>query len=670
MKDIIRIIKKVLPHSVVDYISEIHHMKCRYKYASYFTIIRRYKHIGFMKGMDITDEYVFQAKKAFSKIRIDTTSFFIYPFDQWIIRAIHKGVWSLASITVDYNTVLDSNIVSIKEQLSKDSTPFGKREIILIDSIVELSNRIIRELHKNKDHRSKLLEGYFETLLLTRPSSMDCALQKILFYNALCWQMRHWHNGLGRLDLVLYDYYKADIAAGTIDRNGAKELIKEFCFALGKNTDAKSLMLPGDTGQYILLGGVDKHGDTVQNELTEIFLEVFKENSFPDPKLILRVNNETSDTIWDKTVQCILTGNGSPLLMNERVVMKGMVEFGYNEDDVWNVGTSACWEPLVIGKSFDQNNALQNIPIITSLNDFIVSNQGCVDFKDFLNSYKPCLRKQIMSHIHDIVFDSSPLYSLFFDDCMLKKKDYTRGGAVYSYHGVQVVSFPNLINSLLNIKEFVFEKQYYSLSECSQAISSDFNGWDEMRNLFISNPHQFGSTDNDVVSLTKEMMLFMSDIVSELNVNGTKVKIGYSSSAYIEESRRIGATLDGRRAGDPFAVHISPVSQKIDIQEVIDFAGSLDYYNNRMNGNVVDFIVPTSFVRTPEKLKTILKASMDKGVFELQLNVLDAITLKDAKLHPEKYKGLIVRVWGFSAYFNELPEEYKDNIIKRAEVYV
>ena len=127
--------------------------------------------------------------------------------------------------------------------------------------------------------------------------------------------------------------------------------------------------------------------------------------------------------------------------------------------------------------------------------------------------------------------------------------------------------------------------------------------------------------------------------------------------------------MDGRKSGEPFAVHISPVSKNIGIQEIVDFATGLNYSDNRINGNVVDYIIPTSFMKNPDKLEVLIKDGMNKGIFELQLNVLDAEILKDAKLHPEKYPNLVVRVWGFSAYFNDLPIEYKDNLIKRAENY-
>ncbi|MGH6553693.1 glycine radical domain-containing protein [Bacteroides hominis] len=127
--------------------------------------------------------------------------------------------------------------------------------------------------------------------------------------------------------------------------------------------------------------------------------------------------------------------------------------------------------------------------------------------------------------------------------------------------------------------------------------------------------------------------------------------------------------MDGRKAGDPFAVHISPLSSEIDIAEIMDFATKLNYEDNRINGNVVDFTIPASYIQSPTKLENLIKNACNRGIFELQLNVLNYKQLVDAKLHPEKYPNLIVRVWGFSAYFNDLPNEYKDNLIERAKLY-
>ena len=617
-----------------------------------------------------TDSFVHQNKMMYEKMKIVSDGTYIYPYDSWFGRIVPRKHTMIASVTVDYKTILESSLNDLKKHLSSCSeTSFARRELLMIDYICMLKRRISTDLKNRMDERGIVLEAYFDKMLDRSPESLDEAVQKLLFYNALFWQAGHWQNGLGRLDMVLLPYYTEDIQKGVLTRDTAKALIREMCLILGRDMKAKSRALIGDTGQYILLGGVDQNGNTIQNDLTEIFLEVFTELRVPDPKLILRVNTKTSDVIWRKAIDCILTGCGSPLIINEEKVMKGMMEFGYDSKDVWNFGTSACWEPLIIGKSFDQNNPFLNLPVIDSLNGLIGKCNTYESFAQLMSAYKEALKQQVLNHIHDVKFDCSPLYTLFFDDCIKRQKDFSEGGAAYAYHGVQIVSFPNLINSLLNLKAYVFEQKLFSLDECAKALKANFKGYEDMRKVLLNNPKKFGSTDKEVVCLTNDLMQFISDAVATKTMNGKKTKVGFSSSHYLIVCKGVGASMDGRSAGAPFAVHISPVSQKIDLQEVLDFAGSLDYSGNKMNGNVVDFIVPKAYADAPDKLMTILKNAMTTGVYELQLNVLNAATLKDAKAHPEKYPSLVVRVWGFSAYFNDLPEEYKDNLIARAEAY-
>jgi formate C-acetyltransferase len=377
----------------------------------------------------------------------------------------------------------------------------------------------------------------------------------------------------------------------------------------------------------------------------------------------------TSDEVWQKAIKSIMTGSGSPLLMNERPIMENMIKFGYHKEDVWNVGTSACWEPLVIGKSFDQNNPFLSIVAIRPLNDLIINNVEFESFDDLYNAYKELYSEEIKRRISDIEFDCSPLFSLFFDDCISRGKDFTQGGAVYAYHGAQVVSFPNTINALLNIKRLVYDEKMYALEDLRKAIMTNFEGQKDLQILLSNTGKKFGLTDEDVLNLTNDLMQYTGSIVASVTCNGQPVKVGFSSPNYIYASRDVQASLDGRRDGYPFAVHISPISSKIDISEVLDFASKLDYQGNLINGNVVDFILPTSYVRNGDKLIGILRDACSKGVFELQLNVLDKTTLLDAKAHPDKYPNLIVRVWGFSAYFNDLPDDFKDNLIQRAETY-
>lgn len=623
------------------------------------------------KKEDRRDDFVRQFALMCDQQRFEVGTYYVYPFDRWMIRLYPRRIVGICSITADFGKILESDLTALCQTLGKCSDKdFKARGNGIIESIERLASGIASRLESEHTERAEVLRTYFPAMLYRKPQTLDEAIQKLLFFNALFWQVGHRHIGLGRLDKILYEYYERDIREGRITDAEAKGLLRQMILTLGKDTRAKSVSLIGDTGQYILLGGIDDDGQTIQNRLTLLFLELFTELNIPDPKLILRVNSETNDEVWSSAIRCISTGCGSPLLMNERPIMENMVRFGYNTKNVAQVGTSACWEPLIIGKSFDQNNPFRSASPLKVLNDLLLAdNKNYASFEELLATYKTVFAGELRSVVHDIDFDCSPLFTLFFDDCIRREKDFTQGGAIYAYHGAQVVGLPNAINALLNVKGIVFERRLYTLDDCRAAMRSNFAGYEDLYSMLLATGKKYGSTDAEVITLTNDLMAFVGEIMSTCTCNGEKIKVGFSSPAYVNLAKQVGASLDGRKAGEPFAVHISPISSAIDISEILDFASQLNYTGNRINGNVVDFILPSAYVRQPEKLKAILKDACDKGLFELQLNVLDKQTLIDAKAHPDKYPNLIVRVWGFSAYFNDLPEAFQDNLIRRAETY-
>lgn len=599
--------------------------------------------------------------------RVTANHGYLYPFDPLKFRVLPTSVMPLASITPDYAIVLKSNLKKIVHDiLSSPDSEFYKSQKVLVNAIEIKAKRMANASYSNERYKQLALQ--IPELLHRDCNTLDEALQKLLFYNALFWQLRYFHNGLGRLDMILYPYFKHDIDNGVLSKEQAKSFLTDFCLTLGSQTVFKSPNLIGDTGQYILLGGVDQNGNQIDNELTRIFLEIFTELKVPDPKLIIRVNEHTSDEIWKAALQCVMNACGSPLFINESLVMENMVKFGYDKEDVWNFGTSACWEPLIIGKSSDQNNPFASMLACSALNDALLDGKEYATFDDLLKAVEHGLAQEAQNRIKNLEYDYSPLMSLFMSECMEKGKDFSHGGSKYMYQGAQLLGLPNLVNSLMNIKEFVYDKKMISLADCREIILHNYEGHEDLRQLFLNNG-KFGQADNEVVILSECLIKSLSNDIKSITANGNAVKFGLSSPNYIEQSKNFGATLDGRKAGEPFGVHISPISSSIDISEVLQFAGMLQYPANCLNGNVVDFILPSAYQKRLDKFVDILKAAFSKGVFQLQLNVLDKKTLVDAKLHPEKYPTLVVRVWGFSAYFNDLPEEYKDNLIARAELY-
>lgn len=670
-KDIIfKIIKTIIPRSLKQRKKGYFALRKIHKETSISLLLKKGKVVLSDRKMNSLDDYVRQMALCFKKLKFAYSGKYIYPYDSWVWREIPDGKKLICSITVDFDKVLKSDIRQLKSEYKKcRDRSFGNRQIQMIEQIEMLANRISVGLSKENGTRSKTLRDYFPAMLYRKPLSMDEAIQKLLFYNALFWQANHWHIGLGRLDLILNEYYESDKKAGKLNREQAKKMILNMVEVLGKDTLTKSKTLVGDTGQYILLGGVDKYAQTVENSLTEIFLEIFKNYNRPDPKLILRVNRNTSNEIWDKAIECMCSGSGSPLIMNEKPIMDNMINFGYSPSDVWQLGTSACWEPLIIGKSFDQNNTFVPIMAYKPLNLIIKENTSYSNFKELYADYKLKLSQHISTIICDIDYDCSPLFTLFFDDCIKKEKDFTQGGARYAFHGAQVLSLPNTVNALLNIKEKIFEKRILPLSQCKELIETNYSSHKDLQEYLLSGKLKYGACDKEVLDLCNDLMTFIGEEVGKHKMNGNPVKVGFSSPNYIMSCGNTEATLDGRNANEPFAVHISPISSEIGIAEILDFATKLNYSGNRINGNIVDFTIPSSYMANKNKLRDLLIDASSKGLFEVQLNVLSYKKLVDAKAHPEKYPELIVRVWGFSAYFNDLPEIYKDNLIERAKLY-
>lgn len=651
-----RILKRLLPDAVVQYMWCIDTVRRKYGLSRFGMALKLRPVISRRKYLPEA-EYISQMKRAFRRIRPSSDYGFIYPYDPMAFRQIRPGKEPLASVTVDFAKVLGSTVTGLRSQLEGcPSEYFAANCSALLTDVTKLAQRI------DPDGEYAL-----DALLDRRPASFREALQKILFYDALFWQAGHAHIGLGRLDMLLWEYYDADIRSGALDRDGALEQMKDFCRTLDRDLTAKSQMLRGDTGQYILLGGTDGSGAQVCNELTHLWIRAVRELHLPDPKIILRVGRGTADELWREAAECLMTGIGSPLLMNEDVIIPAMEGFGYAPEDCAMLGTSACWEPLIIGKSFDQNNPLPSVIALSPLDKMLhTPGVSYSSFDEFLAAYKSALTSLIQGTARDIDFDCSPLFSLFVDDCIANGSDFSGDGARYSYHGMQLVSLPNTVNALLAIRQLVFEDGRLKLEDCAGMLDAGFTGYDDILAEIRQLPYKFGSDDPVTSELTRELIGCIEAAMDGVTINGRKAKIGLSSPSFINS---FPASMDGRKAGDPFAVHISPISSDIGLLEIIDFAVNMEYGAHMLNGNVVDFTIPPAYMAFPEKLAVLLKDACERGVFELQLGVLDYELLVDARNHPEKYPDLIVRVWGFSAYFNDLPDEYKNNLIARAATY-
>ncbi|MBR1702187.1 MAG: hypothetical protein IJ716_09570 [Lachnospiraceae bacterium] len=370
-------------------------------------------------------------------------------------------------------------------------------------------------------------------------------------------------------------------------------------------------------------------------------------------------------------VECISTGLGTPILANDEVIIPCLLEFGINEEDAYKYTTSACWEPLIGGKSVGNNNHTPLNYLRALDNLFKRDNLELVrDFDQLIDRYffylernLKAVKRVIKSHIptRDV------LLSVFTYGCYESGKDVSQGGALYNNLGITSVAMGNTINSLLNIKKYVFDEKVYTLYDVKRMITSDYAEDEDALSLLKDTESYYGKDDKKVIALTQKIMDFVSDKLNYVEDGiEKKIKIGLSGSAYMEAARGFAASFDGRKEGAPFVVHISNEGN-LAFTEITNFAAKLDYGDNRFNGNVIDLMINPDFInRNQEKFLLFLNGSIQTGFFEMQMNVVSSKDLIEAKKNPDKFPNLIVRVWGFSAYFNDLTEDYKEVLIQRA----
>lgn len=614
-----------------------------------------------------------QIRKLLNKvdIKIDEQSKFVYNID--IFKTIHRDNRILDNITIDYSKILTQSLNDFKIiNKQMEDCEYKQNQTELLMGIEEYINRECKKIAKsNKEEKEKTIQ-YLNNIKDKKAESFEEAIQRILFFNQILWQIGHGLSGLGRLDKILGYYYQNDIEKEILTRQEAKEMLKNFAQILHEKYWYKSNVLMGDTGQIIILGGKEIDGTYFCNDLTYMFIEVVEELQLPEPKVFLRVTDKTPRNLIELSLKCIKTGIGCPLFSNDDVIIPKLIEFGYEAEDAYNYVTAACWEPLMVGKSVEQNN-IESIVYLTPLTEMLETENldNINSYDEFINKYKEYLKEYIVNFVNElnkIEWEEAPFLSLLTDDCNTKLKDVSLAGAKYNNYGITSVSLGTTVNSIYNIKKFVFDEKQYTLQELNEIRKNNFEENEEILNKLKQQPNRFGTENEEIIKLTNDITGFVDNVLdTQKNKFGEKIKFGFSAPTYIMKSVDATASFDGRKNGEPFGVHISSDKPSVAYTELIQFASKLEYNGHRFNGNVIDFMITPSFIEDNfNKMVDFLILSISLGFFQMQMNVTSSEILIKARANPKEYENLIVRVWGFSAYFNDLPENYKDLLIERA----
>ena len=220
-------------------------------------------------------------------------------------------------------------------------------------------------------------------------------------------------NGLGRLDFILDTLYKND----DLNKDDSLELIKDFIYKIHSYYFEKSNLLLGDTGQIIVLGGLNEDNTYFFNDLTYLFMKALKEIQVPDPKIILRYSSNIPRELMELAIETMITGVGSPLISNDEKVIPNLIEFGYEKADAYNYVVSACWEPAPLRKGLEMNN-VSSIVYLSPLNE-LLDNEDLNQFQsfdEFFSKYKEYLMEyvnEVLDEVNALNWECEPLMSLF-----------------------------------------------------------------------------------------------------------------------------------------------------------------------------------------------------------------------------------------------------------------
>ena len=542
------------------------------------------------------------------------------------------------------------------------------------------------------------------------PRSFWQALQLVHFAWSIVMIEGNGHSvSLGRLDQLLYPYFQQDLAAGTASKEFVQELIE--CHAMLNTCFMKLrdwLTTQGNSGRglgtaTVTLGGVDGDGRDATNELSGMFIDMVAHTRVGNPWTAVRFHEHTPDWFAKKVAKAMRMGTGEPKIFSDQVIIPAMMKRGISREDALNYVIVGCVEPSVPGREYGwHDSAYFSIARVMelALNDgYAIGREdlgrvgpatgslaGFGSFDDVRRAYEQQMAywvdvhargTNIMDEVHGEL-KPLPYLSLMIDDCIEKGMDVGAGAARYNFTGPQAVGVGTVADSLAVIKQLVFEERKFSGAELLDAMKSDWKGHDRLYHLVNSDKvHQYGNDDDYADDLARYCTdVYCSAVEGRPNPRGGIYQPGvYTVSANVPFGMVQAATPDGRKAHEPLSDCIGPVHTFLASHDrkgptaVINSAAKLN--QQRMsNGTLLNLrFSPTSLSGDAgvENLVALARAYFHHGM-HMQLNVIGRALLQDAYDHPEKYRGLMVRVAGYSAPWSDLSDELRRDILGRTEM--
>jgi len=597
-----------------------------------------------------------------------------------------RGVYTLAHTCVSYEKILNCGVKGILEEIAANKQNVSGEQLeyltaveIALNSFLKFVDRFVELLqNKNDDRLDKIIDNC-KNVPLNPARNFPEALQSIWFVHLLIGisEYNDASISLGRLDQYAYDcFLKTD----------EKEAELWFDSLLQK------LNSYGDAACNINLGGIDRDGNDLCNELSYLIARSVKNNLLPSPILSARIHSGFPQDLFDLLTDPELFKVGQPTFYGENSCLNALRKRGIPEVDIHKWAANSCMGLIIQGYEVsDMWGCVINymLPLELTLNNGVPFNKkillslrtkACTSYSSFQALYSKfqeylyelidfCIKANNESTARYTEEFPNPYISAFLDDCIKLGKDRVAGGARYYNVITEAFALVNAADSLNTIKTLVFEQQKYSLDELVDAVKSNFNGYTELYNLIQTFP-KYGDGDSENDSMTAELARdFAARIKTYSNDQKVYAPSFHTLNAHINAGKLYGASLDGRLDGEPFAKNIGPSSAQIskELTSLIRSASHIDQ-SEFFGGQPLDISLNTSLINSLEgkrKFQSLLQTYFKLGGLQVQVNGLTSEMLQKAINEPEKYNDLIVRIGGYSDYFNRLGDDVKQEMIKR-----
>ncbi|OGS74352.1 MAG: glycyl radical enzyme [Flavobacteria bacterium RIFCSPLOWO2_12_FULL_35_11] len=504
----------------------------------------------------------------------------------------------------------------------------------------------------------------------------------------------------GHFDQHLTPFYEKELLEGTLNKEEAKELLSCFWIKVNNHPAPPKVGITAkESGTYndftnINIGGVKKDGSNGVSEVSYIMLEIVEELHVLQPGNSVHISSKTPDRFLKEACKVIRQGHGYPSIFNPDIYIQEMLRQGKTLEDAREGGCSGCIEVGAFGKEAYILTGYLNVPKIIeiTLNNGInpvtgkqvsVKTGDPRDFKTYEELYDAFLKqlnyivnqKVLVSNYIDRMFakySPATFLSVVIEDCITKGKDYYNGGPRYNTNYIQCTGLGTVTDSLSVLKKHVFEDKTFSMNTLLNAVANNFVGEEILRQTIINNTPFYGNDDDYADDIALQVYNNLFDAIDgKPNIKGETFHLNMlSTTCHVYFGKVMGATPNGRLAQKSISDGTSP-SHGCDVNGPSAVIKSLSKIDQVKSGGTLlnQRFLPSLLKRDEDimKLGQLVKSYFALGGHHIQFNIVDTATLYAAQENPEDYKDLLVRMAGYSDYFNDMNIDLQQEVIERTE---